>query len=205
MKIPSRKRLPHDVPLWVDPSKTCYFVTICCARRGINQLAHKQVAGDLFETIKYRNAKGIWYVRLALLMPDHLHVVVWFPEVEKRVQMIVSKWKEWTAKTLKLNGNAISLNIACATRKAFAKKLITFSQTRSARDSSRKLRIGPTFSSRSRGRDSALRCPDAAARRPYQVFAARRVDELSNAFQFTHQGLCIINFAERFDDGSGID
>ena len=102
MKVPDRKRLPHDVPLWVDPSKACYFITICCARRGVNQLARDQIARDLFETIKYRNANGVWYVRLALVMPDHVHLVAWFPEIEKRVQTIVSKWKEWTAKTLKI-------------------------------------------------------------------------------------------------------
>ena len=102
MKVPDRKRLPHDIPLWVDPSKSCYFVTICCTRRGVNQLARDQIARDLFETIKYRNANGVWYVRLALVMPDHVHLVVWFPEIEKPVQTIVSKWKEWIAKTLKI-------------------------------------------------------------------------------------------------------
>jgi REP element-mobilizing transposase RayT len=91
MKPPDRKKLPHDVPLWVDPSKACYFITIRCRCPGINQLAHDQVAGDLIETIKYRNAKGFWYVRLAVLMPDHVHLVVWFPEVEKRAQRIISK------------------------------------------------------------------------------------------------------------------
>src|SRR6476620_458751 len=103
MKVPERKRLPHDVPLWVDPSKACYFITICCARRGINQLAHDQIAPDLIETIKYRNEKGIWYVRLVVVMPDHVHVVVLFPEVAKRVQTVLSKWKEWTAKSLKID------------------------------------------------------------------------------------------------------
>jgi hypothetical protein len=102
MKVPDRKRLSHDVPLWVDPSKACYFITICCARRRVNQLARDQIARDLFETIKYRNANGVWYVRLALVMTDHVHLVVWFPEIERRVQTIVSKWKEWTAKTLKI-------------------------------------------------------------------------------------------------------
>ena len=74
MKPPDRKRLPHDVPLWADPGKACYFITICCGRRGINQLAYDQIASDLIETIKYRNAKRIWYVRLAMLMPDHVPV-----------------------------------------------------------------------------------------------------------------------------------
>jgi len=103
LKVPNRKRLPHYVPLWVDPGKTCYFITICCTPRGINHLAHEQIAGDLFETVKHRNTTGIWYVRLALAMPDHLHLLIWFPEIEKRVQIIVSKWKQWTAKTLKID------------------------------------------------------------------------------------------------------
>jgi REP-associated tyrosine transposase len=102
MKIPDRKRLPHDIPLWIDPTNACYFITICCARRGINQLASDPIASHLIETIKYRNAQEIWNVRLAMLMPDHVHLVVWFPDAEKRIQSIVNKWKEWTAKTLKV-------------------------------------------------------------------------------------------------------
>src|SRR5919106_1163901 len=102
MKIPKRSRLPHEIPLWVDPRKACYFITICCAQRRINQLAHDQIASDLIGTIKHRNAKGIWYVRLAMLMPDHVHLVVWFPDIQKPMQTIVTKWKEWTAKTLKI-------------------------------------------------------------------------------------------------------
>jgi putative transposase len=31
-----------------------------------------------------------------------LHLVVWFPEVERRAQGIISKWKERTAKSLKI-------------------------------------------------------------------------------------------------------
>ena len=100
MEIPKRRKLPHEIPLWVDPSKSCYFITSCCAQRGVNQLAHGQIASNLIETIKYRNAKGIWYARLAVVMPDHVHLIVWFPDIEKRGQTIVSKWKEWTAKSL---------------------------------------------------------------------------------------------------------
>jgi len=100
--IPNRKRLPHDIPLWVDSRKACYFITVCCDRRGVNQLAYEEIASGLIETVKHRNAKGIWYVRLAVVMQDHMHLVIWFPDANKRVQMIVSKWKEWTAKTLKI-------------------------------------------------------------------------------------------------------
>src|SRR5437667_3455463 len=159
MKVRIRKRLPHDVPLWIDPAKADYFVTIACKRRGKNQLAHPVIANGIFETVKHRNAREIWYAHLALLMPDHVHLLLSFPLTEKRVQTIVSKWKEWTAKTLKIEWQRDFLNIAFERKKVVAKRLIISSQTRCERDLSKKLRIGPTFSSPSHGRDSALRCP----------------------------------------------
>jgi len=102
MKAPFRKRLPHDIPLWVDPSKTYYFITICCRQREKNHLAYPIVANNIFETIKHRNGEGIWYAHLALVMPDHVHLLLSFPQREKRVQTVVSEWKEWTAKSLKI-------------------------------------------------------------------------------------------------------
>jgi hypothetical protein len=73
-KMPrNRKQLPHEAPLWVDPSKADYFITICCMPRGKNQLADRTIAPKIFETTIHRNAQGIWYTHLALLMPDHVH------------------------------------------------------------------------------------------------------------------------------------
>jgi putative transposase len=101
-KLLSRKRLPHDFPLWVDPNEENYFITICCRERRVNQLAYPKIAEKVFETIKHRNTIGVWYVHLGLLMPDHLHLLISFPESEKRIQTIMTKWKEWTAKSLKI-------------------------------------------------------------------------------------------------------
>ena len=101
--LPIRKRLPHDVPLWVDPSKAHYFVTVCCKQRGKNQLSQPALANAILETVKHRNAQGIWNARLVLLMPDHVHLMLSFPGTQKRIQTIVSKWKEWTAKSLHIN------------------------------------------------------------------------------------------------------
>ena len=56
------------------------------------------MADSLFETVAYRNEHGIWFARLVLLMPDHVHFVVSFPDNGRRMQTTVSKWKEWTAK-----------------------------------------------------------------------------------------------------------
>ena len=98
--IPTRKSLPHEVPLWVDPSKEHYFITICCRRRGLNQLASSNIGLPLIETIRHRNDRGMWYAHLAVVMPDHVHFVLSFPDRERRVEVIVRKWKEWTAKPL---------------------------------------------------------------------------------------------------------
>jgi REP-associated tyrosine transposase len=102
MKIPCRKRLPHDVPLWVDPSKSHYFITVNCTVRGKNHLANEVVANAIIETVRHRNTQGVWYAHLAMIMPDHVHLVLSFPITEKKVQTIVSKWKEWTAKALRI-------------------------------------------------------------------------------------------------------
>ncbi len=39
MDLPTRKTLPHDVPLWVNPQNEIYFITVNCVPPGLNQLA----------------------------------------------------------------------------------------------------------------------------------------------------------------------
>jgi putative transposase len=102
-RLPVRKRLPHEAPLWVDTGKAHYFITVCCKQRGRKQLTYRHIACEPFETKKHRNSAGIWYVHLALLMPGHMHLLISFPQSQKRIQTIVSKWKEWTAKSLKID------------------------------------------------------------------------------------------------------
>jgi putative transposase len=100
MDVPRRKTLPHEIPLWIDPQKEIYFITINCKMRGNNQLAGDKIAVSLFETVRHRQEQGIWWPHIFLLMPDHLHTLISFPPSDKTVKQIVGKWKEWTAKTL---------------------------------------------------------------------------------------------------------
>ena len=95
---PLRKTLPHDISPWVDPQKEVYFITVNCRARFQNQLALPEIAGQLFETVRYRQEKFIWWPHVFLLMPDHLHAWLSFPPSGKPLQLIVEKWKEWTAK-----------------------------------------------------------------------------------------------------------
>jgi len=98
--VPTRKRLPHDVPLWLDSGREDYFITVCCRERGRNQLANTIVAPALIDTIRHRNEGHIWYAHLAVIMPDHMHMIVTFGRFDTRTQIVISKWKEWTTKSL---------------------------------------------------------------------------------------------------------
>src|SRR6266446_2243077 len=93
-----RARLPHDVPLWVDPAKEVYYLTINCRRRGLNQLAVPSIGPPLLETVAFRQKLGLWFAYLFLVMPDHVHALVSFPPSERTIQGVVTDWKRWTAR-----------------------------------------------------------------------------------------------------------
>jgi putative transposase len=97
------QRLPHEIPLWVDPSKETYFITINCRERRRNQLAREEIAQPLFDTVRHRQEKYLWWPFLFLLMPDHVHALLSFPPSGKPLRLVISKWKEWTAKQLNLD------------------------------------------------------------------------------------------------------
>ena len=93
--FPKRKRLPHDIPSWVEPG-TVYFLTICTEPRGVNQLCHPSTATKLWQSVLVRIDMKQWWPRLFLLMPDHVHALVSFhPGVGMR--RLLSAWKRFTA------------------------------------------------------------------------------------------------------------
>ena len=97
-----RKTLPHEFPSFVDPAKEIFFIAVCCQKRGVNQLAGPEVGPPLIETIQHRNEKEVWWAHLAMIMPDHVHFLLSFPR-ENQIQVVMSKWKEWTAKSLRIH------------------------------------------------------------------------------------------------------
>jgi REP element-mobilizing transposase RayT len=94
--MPGRKSLPHAPPLSVDTTREIWFVTVCCKRRKENQLALPDVGKALLESVSYRRELGHWHPFLFLLMPDHCHALVSFPQ-ERSIVRTVADWKHWTA------------------------------------------------------------------------------------------------------------
>ncbi len=96
-EMPVRKRLPHDVPSWVAAGCR-YFVTLCTIPKGRNQLATPLVAKSIAESFKFNMDRGIWWVELLVVMPDHLHALMRFP-VAPGVRVTFSRWKHFLART----------------------------------------------------------------------------------------------------------
>ena len=95
---PVRKTLPHDVPLWIDPSSEVYFITINCRVRRTNQLCLPKIGDELLASAAFRHHEGHWFTHIFLLMPDHLHALLSFPRDGAGIQRTVTSWKGWTAK-----------------------------------------------------------------------------------------------------------
>lgn len=94
--LPEREKLPHVPPGWVT-SGGLFFITLCCAPRGQNQLCHATTAGIIFESVDFRQRRLDWHVTLLVLMPDHLHMLVSFPH-NHIMTKVITDWKSLLAR-----------------------------------------------------------------------------------------------------------
>jgi putative transposase len=71
-----------------------YFVTICCIPRGRNQLCTPANAAKLIESARYYHDQWTWWLRLIVLMPDHLHALVAVP-TDRSLAVVIRRWKAY--------------------------------------------------------------------------------------------------------------
>lgn len=71
-----------------------FFLTICCETRGNNQLCQPSVAEALLSAARYYHEKHDWYLRMMLLMPDHVHALI-APALDDRLNDVVGNWKRY--------------------------------------------------------------------------------------------------------------
>lgn len=91
------QRLDHEPPPWATPDST-YLITTCAYYRGRNTFCHPEIGRTILDTIQLRNERKIWHCELAMLMPDHIHLIVNFPD-ETPMRGVIRHWKSWLAKT----------------------------------------------------------------------------------------------------------
>ncbi|MFU8848800.1 MAG: transposase [Opitutales bacterium] len=95
---PNRKWLGHGVPSWVRSENERFFITICCRIRHLDQLTIDSKGLDLIESFAFGHERGDWYGHLFLLMPDHLHAIMSFPETSTSMKKSITDWKRLTAR-----------------------------------------------------------------------------------------------------------
>lgn len=73
-----------------------FFITGCCAERGCNQLCLPTVGRALLDAVRFYHERQDWFVRLFLLMPDHVQALI-APAQEKSLGRLLSDWKGFAA------------------------------------------------------------------------------------------------------------
>ena len=95
-QLPKRQRLYHSTPPWVRPAEI-FFITVCCAQRGTNQLAKSEVFAVMINALnQYIQNSKLW-TELFLTMPDHLHALISFP-ADEQMEKVLRDWKRFVAK-----------------------------------------------------------------------------------------------------------
>jgi putative transposase len=89
-------RLRHDVPGWVK-SGAVFHVRIRVAPEQVTLLTDEKLGVELITAVRRYHDLDRWWCRLVVLMPDHLHALVSFPEHEE-MAATVRDWKRGTAR-----------------------------------------------------------------------------------------------------------
>ena len=100
-RSPVRKHLDHS-PHFHGRFGATYFVTTCCQRRGVNQLCTDRVANVLFESARRYHSSQRWYLKLLLLMPDHLHMLFGVTG-NAQLSSLIRDFKRITARIAKID------------------------------------------------------------------------------------------------------
>lgn len=90
-------RLCHTVPGWVKAGAT-FHVRIRAAREQQVPLTSGTLAPDLITAVRRYHDSGRWWCRLVVLMPDHLHAMLSFPEHGPGMAATVRDWKRGVAR-----------------------------------------------------------------------------------------------------------
>ena len=93
----SRKRLDHAPADWLRDEPD-YFITVCAEPHGPNHFCKSEVGAAILESVRNRNDRQIWFCDLVLLIPDHIHLIVSFPDHLPSFSGVIGGWKHWLSR-----------------------------------------------------------------------------------------------------------
>jgi len=92
-----RKVLPHVPPSWIDPGGL-FFITICADRRRMLAFGRVQCE-QMIQSAMFYHQTGKWWIRLFLVMPDHIHAILAFDR-SVRMSDVVAAWKRYISRKI---------------------------------------------------------------------------------------------------------
>ena len=93
MESKSRKWLRHNIPTWVKPADEVFFVTVCCRERQKKSLLKSRIAAELISSIRFRSDRQTWFPIIALVVPDHVHMILRLGLESKGLSTEIRDWK----------------------------------------------------------------------------------------------------------------
>jgi putative transposase len=94
--LPVRRRLPHEIPGWVQQGAR-HFITINAADRAACPFSAPDVAHALLDSLVFYDASRRWFLWAATIMPDHLHFIAMF-DLSVGIQKTVGHWKQFNSR-----------------------------------------------------------------------------------------------------------
>ncbi|NNE92543.1 MAG: hypothetical protein HKN23_12925 [Verrucomicrobiales bacterium] len=99
-ELAERKWLRHETPPWVDRDSV-FFLTICVQDRDSSSLVDPRRGERILEAARHYHDTRRWWMNLILLMPDHVHCLVQFPDSDgtgnASMKKTVANWKRYLA------------------------------------------------------------------------------------------------------------
>jgi putative transposase len=90
------ERLHHRVPGWVE-SGSLFHLRVRAAPEPTPPFCDPELSGRLLVSVEHYHKLGHWWCELALMMPDHVHLLVAFPP-SASMSTVVRNWKRGTAR-----------------------------------------------------------------------------------------------------------
>jgi len=93
--VPYRKwkRIDHTPPDWLTKAPV-YFITVCAEPRLINHFCLPVVGTEIVCSVRHYHDRARWYCYVVVLMPDHIHLLLSFPD-DASLSRPIGEWKKW--------------------------------------------------------------------------------------------------------------
>jgi putative transposase len=90
------KPMDHSPPDWLR-AEPDYFITVCANPRGANHFCHESPGFAILESIQHRNQIQVWFCHVAVLMPDHIHLMISFADLPSFAD-VMGSWKHYLSR-----------------------------------------------------------------------------------------------------------